>query len=113
MIAAAWAISILICLPPLIQWGLSTDPPEIWANETKTNENFSIFDSCSCSPMDNGPIYIVFSALGSFYVPMFVVIGVYIKVYKVVREASKTLSNGYLRCKFAGNNANNTVEILK
>ena len=67
MITLVWLVSCLICLPPLIGWN---DWPEIWTNETPCG-------------LTQEPGYIVYSAMGSFYIPLAIISFVYFKIFQV------------------------------
>jgi hypothetical protein len=65
-----WLFSCLICMPPLIGWN---DWPEVWSDNTP----------CELSA-ERG--YIVYSASGSFFIPMGIIIFVYIKIFVNTRQ---------------------------
>ena len=67
MIALVWLLSCIICLPPLIGWN---DWPDDWTDNTP----------CELT-QEKG--YIIYSAIGSFYIPLAVIIFVYFKIFQV------------------------------
>lgn len=69
MIATVWVLSASVCLPPLIGW--------------KGPRDTSRYPSCSISD-DVG--YVVYSCMGSFYVPLCVMIIVYFRIYLAARD---------------------------
>lgn len=69
MITLVWLVSCLICLPPLIGWN---DWPQVWTSETP----------CALTAE---PGYVVYSALGSFYIPLAIIIFVYYKIFRVIQ----------------------------
>ena len=69
IIALVWLLSALICSPPLIGWN---DWPEVWTNETP----------CLLSGKQG---YVVYSSMGSFYIPLAIIIYVYIMIFQVYR----------------------------
>ena len=66
-ILIVWLVSCLICLPPLIGWN---DWPAVFTSETP----------CSLT-REHG--YIVYSSMGSFFIPLAIIIFVYIKIFHV------------------------------
>ncbi|GFY23888.1 alpha-2C adrenergic receptor [Trichonephila clavipes] len=72
MICFVWVLSALISLPPLLGW--------------KKEERPEDYPSCSLSD-DVG--YVLYSALGSFYVPAFVMVFVYIKIFMAARSRAR------------------------
>ena len=69
IIALVWLLSALICSPPLIGWN---DWPEVWTNETP----------CLLSGKQG---YVVYSSMGSFYIPLAIIIYVYIMIFQVYK----------------------------
>ncbi|GFU48758.1 alpha-2C adrenergic receptor [Nephila pilipes] len=72
MICFVWVLSALISLPPLLGW--------------KKEERPEDYPSCSLSD-DVG--YVLYSALGSFYIPAFVMVFVYIKIFMAARSRAR------------------------
>ncbi|XP_048486466.1 alpha-2A adrenergic receptor isoform X2 [Plutella xylostella] len=72
MIAAVWLMSALVCIPPLLGWRV-TRPPER-------------FPQCKVSD-DIG--YVVYSALGSFYIPSCIMVFVYIRIYYAAKARAR------------------------
>ncbi|KAL8173894.1 UNVERIFIED_CONTAM: Alpha-1A adrenergic receptor [Gekko kuhli] len=71
-----WALSIMISIGPLFGW---KQPPP--ANEKVCQINID-------------PGYVLFSALGSFYLPLIIILVMYCRVYVVAKRESKGLSCG-------------------
>ncbi|KAH7724622.1 TAG-24 protein [Aphelenchoides avenae] len=69
MIGVAWLVSLLICLPPILGWRPQRRPGE-----------------CSVS-QDLG--YVLYSALGSFYIPVIILVMVYWRIYIVTKNHSR------------------------
>ena len=67
MITLVWLVSCLICLPPLIGWN---DWPDVWTDETPCR-------------LTEEPGYIVYSSMGSFYIPLGIIMFVYFKIFQV------------------------------
>ncbi|XP_078587401.1 alpha-1A adrenergic receptor-like [Branchiostoma floridae x Branchiostoma japonicum] len=74
ILVAVWAISAAISVGPLFGW-----------KHPKSYQN----NQCN---INGSPSYIIFSVVGSFYVPAFIVLYVYRQVYRAaVRETSKLM----------------------
>ncbi|XP_047036342.1 alpha-2Db adrenergic receptor [Helicoverpa armigera] len=72
MIAAVWLMSALVCIPPLLGWRVSRPPEQ--------------FPQCKVSD-DIG--YVVYSALGSFYIPSCIMVFVYIRIYFAAKARAR------------------------
>ncbi|XP_063598581.1 tyramine/octopamine receptor-like [Penaeus indicus] len=70
MIGLVWAISVVICLPPLFGWN---DWPEAFTRDTP------------CTPT-NQKGYVVFSSVGSFYCPLLVMAVLNVKIFRSIRS---------------------------
>lgn len=70
MILSVWVISTLISVPPLIGWN---DWPEIFTAETP----------CQLTE-ERG--YVIYSASGSFFIPLVIMTVVYIKIFQTARN---------------------------
>lgn len=73
MICGVWLLSALISLPPLIGW-------------RKMSDQKNSLPQCSVSE-DLG--YVLYSALGSFYIPAVVMVFVYIKIFLAARKRAR------------------------
>ena len=73
MIALVWMLSCLICLPPVFGWN---DWPEDWNDETH----------CELSQKKG---YVIYSAMGSFYIPLAIIMFVYFKIFQVCKISLK------------------------
>lgn len=72
MIATAWSISLVICLPTFVV--------------SSYRASKAVQSTCQCTQMIHGPIYIVYSAVGSFYLPMAIIGYVYVRIYLTIRR---------------------------
>ncbi|XP_042874931.1 tyramine receptor 1-like [Penaeus japonicus] len=70
MIGLVWAISVVICLPPLFGWN---DWPDVFTSETP----------CILT-QEKG--FIIYSSSGSFYCPLLIMTMVYIKIFTATRR---------------------------
>ncbi|XP_072835181.2 alpha-1A adrenergic receptor [Pogona vitticeps] len=71
-----WALSLVISIGPLFGW--KQPAPE---------------DERICQ-INTAPSYVLFSALGSFYLPLIIILVMYCRVYVVAKKESKGLSCG-------------------
>ncbi len=71
MITLVWLVSCLICLPPLIGWN---DWPDVWTSQTP----------CALT-QESG--YVIYSAMGSFYIPLAIIMFVYFKIFQVSSQS--------------------------
>lgn len=74
-----WALSVVISIGPLFGW---KQPP---------SEN-----DMEC-PITEEPFYALFSSLGSFYIPLVVILAMYCRVYIVAKRTTKNLEAGVMR----------------
>ncbi|XP_059489247.1 alpha-2C adrenergic receptor [Neocloeon triangulifer] len=72
MICLVWLLSALICIPPLLGWKVERPPEE--------------FPKCELS-QDLG--YVLYSALGSFYIPSCIMVFVYIRIYFAAKARAR------------------------
>lgn len=75
MITVVWALSTVICLPPLVGW----KRPHVEEDERGRQ-------ACALSS-EKG--YVAYSVLGSFYAPLFVMVVVYVKIYFAARSRAR------------------------
>ncbi|XP_063045742.1 alpha-1A adrenergic receptor-like [Engraulis encrasicolus] len=80
-----WILSLVISIGPLLGWKQA--PPPILTECLITEE----------------PFYALFSSLGSFYIPLIVIIVMYFRVYIVVKRTTKNLEAGVMREKMNSN----------
>lgn len=72
MIAAVWFLSAIICVPPLIGW--------------KNPLPVTDYPLCLLSD-DIG--YVLYSTMGSFYIPCIIMVFVYFKIYRAARRLAR------------------------
>lgn len=102
MILAVWVVSFLICSPPIISWinaGTANHQP-VTANVSKNSSGIAE-DLCQCTPLTNTPSYVIFSAMGSFYIPMALIVVMYVRIFIVARSVSHSIATGYVAMKLA------------
>jgi octopamine receptor len=85
LLAVVWLLSFVICFPPLVGW-----------NDRKINRHPSQqhCDDWSCE-LTNDPGYVVYSALGSFFIPMLVMLFFYWRIYRAAVETTKAINQGF------------------
>ncbi|XP_045455462.1 octopamine receptor Oamb [Melitaea cinxia] len=95
LIAGLWVLSFVICFPPLVGW--KDKKPE------EEDLMWSINPPCpwTCE-LTNDVGYVVYSALGSFYIPMFVMLFFYWRIYKAAARTTKAINQGFRTTKGTG-----------
>ena len=73
MIAGVWILSMIVSLPPLIGW----KRPQ------------PVVDGFPLCVLSEEPGYVVYSTVGSFYVPLVVIVVVYSKIYVAARTRAR------------------------
>jgi len=132
LIASVWAISFIICFPPLVGWGDSkgsnstlmgleevenlTGAP-IGPGDFFSPSNFShqgllieegtsgFVDDGMCNPqckVNSDPGYVLFSAIGTFFAPMFVMIYFNWRIYRVASKTTKAIRRGFTQVRANG-----------
>ncbi|XP_038071313.1 alpha-2C adrenergic receptor-like [Patiria miniata] len=74
MIGAVWTLSFIISVPPLFGW----------RNEDKTVNGYFL---CEVS---SDPGYVLYSTMGSFFIPAFVMVFVYIRIWGAAKKHART-----------------------
>uniref|UniRef100_A0A914BY15 G-protein coupled receptors family 1 profile domain-containing protein n=1 Tax=Acrobeloides nanus TaxID=290746 RepID=A0A914BY15_9BILA len=79
LLSLVWGISIIVCTPPWIVpgWGLFT--------------NINIHDQAFACMYSPSVPYRIYSALGSFYIPLLIMLSMYFKIFKVASEREKLM----------------------
>ncbi|CAF3435741.1 unnamed protein product [Rotaria socialis] len=87
MILLVWITSVVITCPPIFGW-------------RDSNRKYTVERDHKCD-LNTARGYVVYSALGSFYIPAFIMIFVYIRIFMVVYDRENLMQ------KFYNNNNNN------
>lgn len=117
LVVIVWVLSFVICLPPLVGWRdthspadqASTAPvrdhqPFLLHNgttgggrpQTPPPPQDSLPTSCPwICELPNNKWYVVYSALGSFYIPMFVMLFFYWRIYKAAVHTTRAINQGF------------------
>lgn len=116
LIVGVWILSFIICFPPLIGWkegtATQTNPRHCsatvgyWPEEDEEEEQDEdegqnesrLLPGCH---LTSEPGYIVYSACGSFWIPMIVMVGFYWRIYKTASAATEALRRGFIEQKAA------------
>ena len=107
LISLVWIISFIICFPPLIGWssdGVSQEPPSLSSllltSEPEVPSGFVLTSQCSPQcilPSDPG--YVLYSAIGSFFAPMMVMIFFNWRIYRVASKTTRAIRRGFTKVK--------------
>ncbi len=115
LIAGAWILSFVICFPPLVGWRSDKDGED---GEDAVVENSDklviqlIRDRClpTCKlSQDTG--YVIFSAVGSFYAPMLVMMFFNYKIYRTATRTTKAIRQGWTKVKGLGGDEGSAMGI--
>ncbi|TPP66431.1 Octopamine receptor 2 [Fasciola gigantica] len=101
-IVIVWILSGLICLPGLLGWGSKAVDNLTFARQNRTQMYETIKLSTKTHVYDprtgrydcvlfTEPHYVVYSAMGSFIIPLIIMIGLYLKIFVVLRERGRIL----------------------
>ncbi|XP_010900547.3 alpha-1A adrenergic receptor [Esox lucius] len=74
-----WVLSVVISIGPLLGWKQPPSPQDTVCLITEE------------------PFYALFSSLGSFYIPLVVILSMYFRVYVVAKRTTKNLEAGVMR----------------
>ncbi|KAF2367173.1 G protein-coupled receptor rhodopsin-like [Trinorchestia longiramus] len=84
LIGVVWVTSFVICFPPLVGWNDK--------HQTLAASGASCHLTCE---LTNEIGYVLYSALGSFFLPMFVMMFFYWKIYLAAAETTKAINRGF------------------
>ncbi|KAG8036706.1 hypothetical protein G9C98_004028 [Cotesia typhae] len=103
LVAAVWVLSFVICFPPLVGWKDQRSNPQ--RNDVSTlddsgpyNETRIIVQPKPCPwicELTNDAGYVVYSALGSFYIPTLVMLFFYWRIYNAAVSTTKAINQGF------------------
>lgn len=72
MIAGVWLLSLIISSPPLIGW-----------NDWPPRDSFEVQQICELTKRQG---YVIYSSLGSFYIPLFIMTIVYVQIFVATKR---------------------------
>jgi len=79
-VAVVWTLSTAVCVPPLLGWN------DLTGNYVRDN----ITDVYRCI-LFQSPSYVLYSASGSFFVPFFLTVFLYVQIFIVLRKRMKKM----------------------
>ncbi|XP_066143811.1 octopamine receptor Oamb [Euwallacea fornicatus] len=91
LVAGLWILSFVICFPPLVGWKDSKSGDNE-SNATLLEDNPHCPWKCE---LINESGYVVYSALGSFYIPMFVMLFFYWRIYRAAIRTTQAINQGF------------------
>lgn len=109
LIVAVWVTAFVICFPPLVGWNDGTQNnsvPYRGSNETRPNGSSVVVDgtalplceSAQCVLINNKG-YVIYSALGSFYIPMLFMLFFNYRIYRAAIQTGRALERGFITTK--------------
>ncbi|KAH9524614.1 hypothetical protein Btru_027347 [Bulinus truncatus] len=127
LVAGVWLFSFIICCPPLVGWSdtsqnepemnVTTSQPILETTTTPTsfffcdNSSFDISQNSSCSDsgdsyqktceLTNSRGYRIYAALGSFFIPMLVMVFFYVQIYRAAVKTISAYAKGELKTKYS------------
>ncbi|VDP90462.1 unnamed protein product [Echinostoma caproni] len=106
-IVIVWILSGLICLPGLLGWGSKEIDEKLFTPSNGTHyPNRTVKPSTKTHVYDpqtgrydcvlfTEPHYVVYSAMGSFIIPLIIMIGLYLKIFIVLRARGRLLRQNH------------------
>ncbi|XP_066587391.1 octopamine receptor Oamb [Prorops nasuta] len=101
LVAAVWVLSFVICFPPLVGWKDKRSHPThnvTFAQNGPFNTTTILVPVKPCPwicELTNDAGYVVYSALGSFYIPMLVMLFFYWRIYNAAVSTTKAINQGF------------------
>ncbi|XP_047344406.1 octopamine receptor Oamb isoform X3 [Vespa velutina] len=101
LVATVWILSFVICFPPLVGWKDKRSHPTHNVTFTQNgpfNTTTIIVPVKPCPwicELTNDAGYVVYSALGSFYIPMLVMLFFYWRIYNAAVSTTKAINQGF------------------
>ena len=96
LIAGVWSTSFVICFPPLVGW-----------NDRHQNLAQTDIECVLACELTNDVGYVLYSAMGSFFLPMLVMMFFYYKIYLAAVETTKAINRGFKTTKKGGTGGQN------
>ena len=124
LVAIVWLLSFVICIPPLLGWNDKTSFSQTDKRSNMTNySNLNISGmattgglACNMTPpqceLTSTQGYRIYSAMGSFYIPMFLIVFFYCKIYKAAVRTSPGIRTGILTSKQDDDDEKNNAPII-
>ena len=102
LILGAWIMSFVICFPPLVGWN---DQRQMAMDEQRLDSEPVKTDVDPCRPqcvLNQEPGYVIYSAVGSFYAPMLVMMFFNWRIYRTARKTTRAIRQGWTKVKGVG-----------
>jgi hypothetical protein len=102
LILGAWILSFVICFPPLVGWN---DQRQIAVAEQPIEDDPLKTMLERCKPqcvLNQEPGYVIYSAVGSFYAPMLVMMFFNWRIYRTARKTTRAIRQGWTKVKGVG-----------
>uniref|UniRef100_A0A0K0E770 G_PROTEIN_RECEP_F1_2 domain-containing protein n=1 Tax=Strongyloides stercoralis TaxID=6248 RepID=A0A0K0E770_STRER len=99
LLSAVWGLSFIVCSPP---WIIPS-----WKMDTSIDKSKN---SCSYPPSIT---YRIYSALGSFYIPLLVMLSVYFKIFRVASTREAMIREGLGTCRLSKNASSENKKLKK
>lgn len=106
LLVCVWILSFVICLPPLVGWNERRRHNTVAdaSNETRNHLRRSEEGDgrqvlgLECTLADH-PGYVIYSAVGSFWIPMVVMLAFYWRIYRTAAQATAAFRRGFVEKK--------------
>lgn len=101
LVSFVWISAFIICAPTIFTV-ISTDSFSVVMNHSEFIYSIYIKRGCyniinySCSIENSSQIYKIYSALGSFFIPLIILVYFYVRIFSTVRENAKKFRIGAL-----------------
>lgn len=103
LVASVWVLSFVICFPPLVGW---KEKGRTLTIEKSGGRNDTVGTTTASTPLDTHDClwvckltdetgYVIYSALGSFYIPMFVMLFFYWRIYRAAVHTTRAINRGF------------------
>ena len=105
LISLVWIISFIICFPPLIGWSSDGVTGSLLRAEPEPEVPSGFVLTSQCSPqciLPSDPGYVLYSAIGSFFAPMMVMIFFNWRIYRVASKTTQAIRRGFTKVKSEG-----------
>jgi octopamine receptor len=119
LILGAWILSFVICFPPLVGWNEQANadfvPGGARANLSMVSDEDISALMQRCLPqckLNQEPGYVIYSAVGSFYAPMLVMMFFNWRIYRTATKTTKAIRQGWTKVKgVSGESADGLVSM--
>lgn len=116
LILGAWILSFVICFPPLVGWNEKDTDDSNESNNALNISSVSVMTTEDVKEMMNrcfpkceliqDPGYVIYSAVGSFFAPMSIMLFFNWRIYRTATKTTKAIRQGWTKVKGVGGDAN-------